>query len=202
LQIDFKYVLLYRSFLLHWGLFLVKDSQSGLESFLSLAFERNYFTLIDGTFEYIWKYLVVLSIITKSKTSIKTLRNSFSSLHYEDAYTKLFNSIFVLYEDTECAFKNVRQISELLKKDFFLSSYEFVFLSKCKEIIIENSIRLNNTIDLVYLAKNFGESEEETKKALTDYIITYHPDLPFKFEGSILKINLSSIKNETKVNIY
>ncbi len=192
-------MLLYRGYLLHWGLFLVKDSQIGLESFLSMAFERDFFNLVDGSFDYMLKYLIVLTIITKSRTSIKTLKSCLKNLIYEDAYTKLFNSIFSFY-DIESASKSMREISELLKKDFFLSSYASVFLSKCKEIMIENYIRLNNTLDLVKLSKNFFESEDETKQTLVNYIKAYHPDLPIIFEGSLLKLNLSSLKNEVNVN--
>ena len=63
-EVDFKEILLYRGYLLHWALFMIKYNSA---LFLDTLFEDKYFSLIENTFIYLLKYLIVFSVINGSR---------------------------------------------------------------------------------------------------------------------------------------
>ena len=63
-QVDFREILVYRGYLLHWALFLIKYD---ITLFLDTLFDENYFSLVSSSFIYLIKYLIVFSIINGSR---------------------------------------------------------------------------------------------------------------------------------------
>ena len=53
-QVDFREILVYRGYLLHWALFLIKYD---ITLFLDTLFDENYFSLVSSSFIYLIKYL-------------------------------------------------------------------------------------------------------------------------------------------------
>ena len=192
---------MHRGYLIHWSLFLLKDSQQGLESFLNLVFEKDYYSLIETSFVNLFKFLIVIAIITKSKTCIKSLKTTLKSLPYEDEYTKLFNSIFVNF-DVEASFQRVKDVSLLMKKDFFLSGYEESFVNKSKEILVENFLILNKSVDISVMAKYFDETPEETKNFLIKIFELNHPEATLQSEGNCLKFDIANSNTEAFVRKF
>ena len=62
IQIDFKEILLYRGYIIHWSLFLLENN---MELFLDTLFKDTYFTLIENAFNYMYPYLIIFSILNK-----------------------------------------------------------------------------------------------------------------------------------------
>ena len=71
IQVDFKEILLYRGYIIHWSLFLL---ESNVELFLDTLFKDTYFTLIENIFQYMYSYLIIFSILTKSKKYIYQIK--------------------------------------------------------------------------------------------------------------------------------
>ena len=73
-EVDFREILLYRGYLLHWALFLIKYDSS---LFLDTLFNEKYFNLIESNFIYILKYLIVFAFINGNRKYINQLKEPF-----------------------------------------------------------------------------------------------------------------------------
>ena len=80
IQVDFKEILLYRGYIIHWSLFLL---ESNVELFLDTLFKDTYFTLIENIFQYMYSYLIIFSILTKSKKYIYQIKESIKKLIFK-----------------------------------------------------------------------------------------------------------------------
>jgi hypothetical protein len=186
--------LLFKSYLIHLSLFLIKDNK-GLEKFLNSAFEESSFSLIESSFNHIFRYLIVIAIISKSKDKINTLKNTFSVLGYEDEFIRLFNAIFVNFDiESSCDLTN--QCVKLMDSDYFLSGYVNIFAGKCKETLLENHIMLNSSIDIKFFADNFREKVESTEKYVVDFLNrNYKCDISSNENTIIYRIKNSDNEN-------
>jgi hypothetical protein len=147
LQIDFKQILVYRGYLIHWSLFLL-NSKDGIENYLHFIFDEKYFSLIESSFQYMMKYIIVFTIISKSKHYFDLLKSTLSlSNSDDDIFVKLFNSISIDF-DWDTSYELVSQCIEYMKSDYFMADYVGLFKIKCNEVLIENYVLLNNSIDL------------------------------------------------------
>ena len=201
LQVDFKHILLHRGYLIHWSLFLLKDSRTsmttGLEAFLDLVFTNDYFNVIETSFGNLFKYLIVLSIISKSKSKLNTLKLTFESLPYEDEFVRLFNSMFTSF-DFENSFALVKDCVKFIKQDYFLKEYEELFVSKCKEILLENYINLNSSINLNTFAGFLEEDVEKTRAYITQFFKLHYPEAVLTTQGESISFSIPSDDNYVK----
>ncbi len=175
MQIDFKHILLHRGYLIHWSLFLLKDAKSGPEAFLDLVFKKEYYSLIETSFYNLFKYLVVLAVISKSKTHIKRLKMTLEGLAHEDPFVKLFKSMFFEF-DLESSFSQVKDCAKIIKSDYFLCEYEQLFLTKTREILLQNYIQLNSSIEVSTFSSFLGMDAKTTQTYLNDFFKIQYPE--------------------------
>jgi len=57
-----------------------------------------------------------------------------------------------------------------MKEHFFLNDYAQLFLTKTKEILLENYLNLNSSIDVDWIARVFNEDRERISKFMRDLI--------------------------------
>ena len=154
IQVDFKEILLYRGYIIHWSLFLL---ESNVELFLDTLFKDTYFTLIENIFQYMYSYLIIFSILTKSKKYIYQIKESIKKINIQDdKFVDLFIEMFINYNIGNSV-KLLEECKNIMKNDYFVYIYIDKFNEKCKETIIENYIFLNETIDLNDLSELFNK---------------------------------------------
>ena len=158
-------------------------------------------TLIESSFNYIYKYLVVISIISKSNRNIHLLKNIFSAITYEDEFSKLFNAI---YEDfnVENSLGLIEECARFMESDYFLCDYSELFVTKCKEVLIENHVDLNTLIDTNLFARFFNEELDKIKTFIVNYIKSNHSDAEIHVNDNVIKYKFKDTTKENQVNFY
>ena len=202
LQVDFKEILLYRGYLLHWALFMIKHNSA---LFLDTLFEDKYFSLIESSFIYLLKYLIVFSIINGSRKYIFKLRDTiikkknFIDKH-KDCFIILLKNISVNFNSKE-AMKNLDDCKNIMKNDYFLYEYIEQFDKKIKEFILENHLLLNECINIDDVKFLYNENEEETKKNIKNYIEYLYPNAKIKEDNKKIcyEVDEEEINNYYKI---
>ena len=180
-EVDYKEILLYRGYLLHWALFIIKYNSS---LFLDILFDDKYFSLIESSFIYLLKYLIVFSVIngsrkytTKLKDTILKKKNFINE--HKDCFILLLENILINFNSKD-AMKNLEDCKNLMKKDYFLNEYIEKFDKKIKEFILENYLILNECVIIDDVKFLFNENENETKKNVINYIQYFYPNAKIK----------------------
>ena len=199
IQVDFREILLYRGYLLHWALFMIKYNSA---LFLDTLLDDKYFSLIESSFIYLIKYLIVFSFINGSRKYINKLKDSilkkrnFISKH-KDCFIILLENILVNFNSKD-AMKNLEECKNLMKNDYFLYEYIEQFEKKIKEFILENYLILNECINIDDIKFLFNENEDETKKKLINYIEYFYPNAKIKEENKKISYEVE----EEEINNY
>jgi hypothetical protein len=198
-QVDFKEVLLYRGYLLHWALFMIKYNSA---LFLDTLFDEKYFSLIESSFVYLLKYLIVFSVINGSRKYITKLKDTITKKRnfmdkHKDCFIFLLENILVNFNYKD-AMKNLEDCKNLMKNDYFLYEYIEVFDKKLKEFILENYLILNKCVNIDDIKFLFNENEEETKKNLIDYIEYFYPNAKIKEDNKKISYEV----DEDEINNY
>ena len=183
-QIDFREILLYRGYLLHWALFLVKYDMT---LFLDTLFDDKYFSLIESSFIYLIKYLIVFAIINGNRKFIYKLKDSISKKrnfisNNRDCFILLLEDILI-YFNSKNAKTNIENCKNLMKNDYFMQDYIDIFDKKVKELMVENYLILNESIDIEEIKFILDEEKDEnTKKILIEKIEYLYPNAAIKEE--------------------
>ena len=191
-QVDFREILMYRGYLLHWALFLIKYDST---LFLDTLLDDKYFTLIESSFIYLIKYLVVFAIINGNRKYINKLKEAVSKKKnfitaHRDCFIFLLEDIIV-YFNSENAKKSLEECKNMMKMDYFLYEYIDIFEKKVKEFMIENSIILNESLNIEDMKFILGEDDSKTKKLLIEKIKYLYPNAEIKEEDKIINYEVS-----------
>ena len=201
-QVDFKEILLYRGYLLHWALFIIKYNSS---LFLDILFDDKYFSLIESSFIYLLKYLIIFSVLngsrkytTKLKDAILKKKNFIKE--HKDCFILLLENILVNFNSKD-AMKNLEDCKNLMKKDYFLNEFIEQFDKKIKEFILENYLILNECVNIDDVKFLFNENEDETKKNVINYIEYFYPKAKIKEDNKkiIYEVVDEEINNYYKI---
>ena len=191
-QVDFREILMYRGYLLHWALFLIKYDST---LFLDTLLDDKYFTLIESSFIYLIKYLVVFAIINGNRKYINKLKEAVSKKKnfitaHRDCFIFLLEDIIV-YFNSENAKKSLEECKNMMKMDYFLYEYIDIFEKKVKEFMIENSIILNECLNIDDMKFILGEDDSKTKKLLIEKIKYLYPNAEIKEEDKKINYEVS-----------
>lgn len=198
-KVDFKEILLYRGYLLHWALFMTKNNSA---LFLDTLFEDKYFSLVESSFTYLIKYLIVFSFINGSRKYIFKLKDAI--LKKKNFIDKHKDSFIVLLENISNNFnskdilKNLEECNNIMKNDYFLFKHIELFNKKVKEYILENYLILNESVNIDDIKFLFNDNEEEAKKNLIQNIEYFYPNAKIKEENK--KITYET--DEDEINNY
>ena len=201
-QVDFKEILLYRGYLIHWALFIIKYNST---LFLDTLLDDKYFSLIESSFVYIVKYLIVFSVINCSRKYINKLkcavlkRKNFIN-EQKDCFTNLLENISVNFNYKD-AMKNLEDCRKVMKNDYFLYEFMDLFDKKIKDYILENYLILNDSINIEDIKFLFNENDDETKKMLISSIEYLYPNAKIKEENKkiVYEIDEDEINNYYKI---
>ena len=192
-QIDFREILLYRGYLLHWALFLVKYDMT---LFLDTLFDDKYFSLIESSFIYLIKYLIVFAIINGNRKFIYKLKEAISKkrnfiANNRDCFILLLEDILIYY-NSKNAKKNLEDCKNLMKNDYFMYEYIETFDKRIKEFMVENYLILNESIDIEEIKFILDEEKDENaKKILVEKIKYLYPSAEIKETDKKLEYELT-----------
>ena len=191
-QVDFREILMYRGYLLHWALFLIKYDST---LFLDTLLDDKYFTLIESSFIYLIKYLVVFAIINGNRKYINKLKEAVSKKKnfitaHRDCFIFLLEDVIV-YFNSENAKKSLEECKNMMKMDYFLYEYIDIFEKKVKEFMIENSIILNESLNIEDMKFILSEDDSKTKKLLIEKIKYLYPNAEIKEEDKKINYEVS-----------
>ena len=192
-QIDFREILLYRGYLLHWALFLVKYDMT---LFLGTLFDDKYFSLIESSFIYLIKYLIVFAIINGNRKFIYKLKEAISKkrnfiANNRDCFILLLEDILIYY-NSKNAKKNLEDCKNLMKNDYFMYEYIETFDKRIKEFMVENYLILNESIDIEEIKFILDEEKDENaKKILVEKIKYLYPSAEIKETDKKLEYELT-----------
>ncbi|MCQ2821476.1 MAG: eukaryotic translation initiation factor 3 subunit E [archaeon] len=196
IQLGYKQILIFRGYLIHWSLLLLEGN---IELFLDTLYEDQYFQVIKTSFPYFFKFLIVFSIISKSKKYFTKLYDIFTTEEDQlekNNFINLFFAIFVDY-DNKSSFDLLSKCLDDMKDDYFLSKYADLFKEKTKEIAVENYLSMNGKINYEEF-KLFFKDQKECKEYLIDTIKANYPTAEIKEEEDGIEFE----ENESSSNTY
>ena len=198
-EVDFREILLYRGYLLHWALFLIKYD---CNLFLDTLFDEKYFNLIESSFIYLIKYLIVVAIINGNRKYINKLKEAVMKkknfiTNHRDCFIFLLEDI-TIYNNSKNAKKSLEECKNMMKVDYFLHEYIDDFVKRVKEYMIENYLILNESVDIEEIKFILDEEEEKTKKIIIDKIKYLYPNADIKEKDK--KINF--YVNDDEINEF
>ena len=190
-QVDFREILMYRGYLLHWALFLIKYDST---LFLDTLLDDKYFTLIESSFIYLIKYLVVFAIINGNRKYINKLKEAVSKkknfiTNHRDCFILLLEDV-IIYFNSKNAKKSLEDCKIKMKEDYFMHEYIDLFVQKIKEFMLENYLILNESVDIEEIKFILDEEEDKTKKIVKDKIKYLYPNAEIKEEDKKIKFDV------------
>ena len=198
-QVDFREILIYRGYLLHWALFLIKYD---ITLFLDTLFDEKYFSMIESNFLYLIKYLFVFAIINGNRKYLNKLKEAVSKkknfiTNHRDCFILLLEDI-IIYFNSKNAKKSLEDCKIKMKEDYFMYEYIDLFEQKIKEFMLENYLILNESVDIEEIKFILDEEEDKTKKIVKDKIKYLYPNAEIKDEDKIIKFDVK----EDEINEY
>ena len=198
-QVDFREILIYRGYLLHWALFLIKYD---IALFLDTLFDEKYFSMIESNFLYLIKYLFVFAIINGNRKYLNKLKEAVSKkknfiTNHRDCFILLLEDI-IIYFNSKNAKKSLEDCKIKMKEDYFMYEYIDLFDKKIKEFMLENYLILNESADIEEIKFILDEEEDKTKKIVKDKIKYLYPNAEIKDEDKKIKFEVK----EDEINEY
>ena len=198
-QVDFREILIYRGYLLHWALFLIKYD---ITLFLDTLFDEKYFSMIESNFLYLIKYLFVFAIINGNRKYLNKLKEAVSKkknfiTNHRDCFILLLEDI-IIYFNSKNAKKSLEDCKIKMKEDYFMYEYIDLFEQKIKEFMLENYLILNESVDIEEIKFILDEEEDKTKKIVKDKIKYLYPNAEIKDEDKKIKFDVK----EDEINDY
>ena len=190
-QVDFREILIYRGYLLHWALFLIKYD---ITLFLDTLFDDKYFSMIESNFLYLIKYLFVFAIINGNRKYINKLKEAVSKkknfiTNHRDCFILLLEDV-IIYFNSKNAKKSLEDCKIKMKEDYFMHEYIDLFVQKIKEFMLENYLILNESVDIEEIKFILDEEEDKTKKIVKDKIKYLYPNADIKDEDKKIKFDV------------
>lgn len=198
-QVDFREILIYRGYLLHWALFLIKYD---ITLFLDTLFDEKYFSMIESNFLYLIKYLFVFAIINGNRKYLNKLKEAVSKkknfiTNHRDCFILLLEDI-IIYFNSKNAKKSLEDCKIKMKEDYFMYEYIDLFVQKIKEFMLENYLILNESVDIEEIKFILDEEEDKTKKIVKEKIKYLYPNAEIKDEDKKIKFDVK----EDEINEY
>ena len=134
--------------------------------------------MIENVFTYIFKYIIVFSIISKSKKFIKKINESIDNyenyFEKDDKFFNLFKEMFIEF-DIKNSILALNECKNIMKNDYFLYNYVTLFENKCIEILIENYVIINEKINFSDFIELFENDINKTKEYIKNLIKRTYP---------------------------
>lgn len=176
-----------RTWVIHWSLFPLFNSENGREALCDLFFTSSYISTIQAACPWILRYLTA-AVVTLYKGGVQSTHSNSSSAaamqkklkdlvrvvtqelyEYEDPVTQFISALYVDY-DFEEAQNKLSEAEVVLKNDFFLESIAPQFLDCARHLISELYCRIHQRIDISQLSERLNLSPEQGEKWIATLI--------------------------------
>jgi len=182
-----------RCWYIHWSLFVHFPRQGGLTVMLDqfLGNER-YLNAIQSACPWVFRYLVVASIISKTKQ--KELIKILDQETYTDPIIAFFKALYGKYNFEE-AEKQLALCGPVLSNDYFINGSAEVkhiqpeFLSAGKFAICEAFCTIHSTIDISMMAGKLGMNNEEAECWIVNFIRSAKLEAKIDTANNLVKVN-------------
>lgn len=165
-------LLQYRTWLIHWSLFVFFNHPNGRNGIVDLFFNDRYLNTIQTTCPHILRYLTTAVITNKRRRSVLTdlvrviQQEGYT---YRDPITEFLEDLYVNF-DFDGAQHKLRECEVLLMNDFFLVSCRDEFIENARLFIFETYCRIHRCIDIGMLAEKLNMDQEAAERWIVNLI--------------------------------
>ncbi|ROV91893.1 hypothetical protein VMCG_09198 [Cytospora schulzeri] len=168
-----------RTWLIHWALFPLFNSEAARDPLLDLFFSPAYINTIQTSCPWMLRYLVsaVISGRGRARNSgvqqkqlkdiVRIVRQE--AYEYNDPLTDFVRALFIDF-DFEEAQRQLSRAEEVLRTDFFLSAWADTFVDNARHLIFESYCKIHARIDIKGLSASLGLNVEEGEKWIVNLI--------------------------------
>lgn len=162
----------YRTWLIHWGLFIFFNHENGRSSLIEFLNKERYLNTVQTACPHILRYLTTAVIINRRRHSaLNDLIKLVSKLSYiySDPVTQFLQSLYMDY-DFETAYQKLIESEAVLSADFFLNYIKDEFVESARLFYFETYFRAHQTISIAKVADALRTSNDEAERWIVDLI--------------------------------
>lgn len=172
-------LLQHRTWLIHWALFPLFNSDSARDTLLEILFRPDYINTIQASCPWILRYLTA-SVITgrgrarnsgvqqkQLKDIVRLVRQE--AYEYNDPLTDFVRALSIDFDFDE-AQRQLSRAEEVLRSDFFLAGCVDLFVDNARHLIFESYCKIHARIDIKGLSASLGLNNEEGEKWIVNLI--------------------------------
>lgn len=169
----------HRTWLIHWALFPLFNSDSSRDPLLELLFSPAYINTIQTSCPWVLRYLTAAVITGRGrarnsgvqqkqlKDIVRIVRQE--AYEYTDPLTEFVRALFIDF-DFEEAQRQLTRAEEVLRSDFFLAACADTFVDNARHLIFESYCKIHARIDIQGLSASLGLNNEEGEKWIVNLI--------------------------------
>lgn len=168
-----------RTWIIHWSLFLLRNSNFNKEGLVDLFFSPSYISTIQASCPWIIRYIAaaVVSVYTKNRNNSNNQRRlkelirvvSQELYEYQDPITDFVRALYIDYDFAEAQSK-LSEAEVILANDFFLSDMKDTFLESARHLVSELYCRIHQRIDVKQLSSRLNLTPEQGEKWIANLI--------------------------------
>ena len=164
--------LMYRTWLLHWSLFVYFAQPDGLNRFIDLAMNDAYTNAVQTTSPHLLRYMAVAHVVSNQRRFplrelVRVVEQEKSN--YGDAVTKFLLSLYVDF-DFEAAQTHLKAAQTLLQGDYFLRDLVKPFLDNARVLLFRSYCRIHQSIDLGLLSTKLDMNAADAESYIVNLI--------------------------------
>lgn len=168
-----------RTWLIHWALFPLFNSESARDPLLDLFFSPAYINTIQTSCPWALRYLVAAVITGRGRSRnsgvqqkqlkdiVRIVRQE--AYEYTDPLTEFVRALFIDF-DFEDAQRQLSRAEEVLQADFFLAGGVDAFVDNARHLIFESYCKIHARIDIKGLSATLGLNNEAGEKWIVNLI--------------------------------
>lgn len=169
----------HRTWLIHWGLFPLFNSDSARDTLLEMFFRPEYINTVQTSCPWILRYLTAAVITGRGrarnsgvqqkqlKDIVRIVRQE--AYEYTDPLTDFVRALFIDF-DFEEAQRQLTRAEEVLRSDFFLAGCADLFVDNARHLIFESYCKIHARIDIKGLSASLGLNNEDGEKWIVNLI--------------------------------
>lgn len=169
----------HRTWLIHWALFPLFNSDSSRDALLEMFFRPEYINTIQTSCPWILRYLAAAVITGRGrarnsgvqqkqlKDIVRIVRQE--AYEYNDPLTEFVRALSIDF-DFEEAQRQLSLAEEVLRTDFFLSASVDAFVDNARHLIFESYCKIHARIDIQGLSASLGLNNEDGEKWIVNLI--------------------------------
>lgn len=168
-----------RAWIIHWSLFLLRNSNFNKEGLIDLFFSPSYISTIQASCPWIIRYISasVVSVYIKNRNSTSNERRLNDLVRvigqevyeYQDPITEFIRALYIDC-DFAAAQSKLLEAETIMTFDFFLSDMKESFLKSARQLVSERYCRIHQRIDIKQLSAQLNLSLELGEKWIANLI--------------------------------